>query len=38
MAAQPVRILVKPGMGVDEGDMIVYNETQRILALRGARA
>jgi methylaspartate ammonia-lyase len=37
MAAQPVQILAKPGMGVDEGYMIVYNEMQRILALRKAR-
>jgi methylaspartate ammonia-lyase len=34
MATQPVQILAKPGMGVDEGYMIVYNEMQRILALR----
>lgn len=33
MATQPVQILAKPGMGVDEGYMIVYNEMQRILAL-----
>ena len=32
MAAQPDQILAKPGMGVDEGYMIVYNEMQRILA------
>ena len=37
MATQPVQILAKPGMGVDEGFMIVYNEMQRILALRKAR-
>ena len=37
MATQPVQILAKPGMGVDEGYMIVYNEMQRILALRKAR-
>lgn len=36
MATQPVQILAKPGMGVDEGYMIVYNEMQRILALRAA--
>ena len=36
MATKPVQILAKPGMGVDEGYMIVYNEMQRILALRGA--
>ena len=34
MATQPDQILAKPGMGVDEGYMIVYNEMQRILALR----
>lgn len=34
MASQPDQILAKPGMGVDEGYMIVYNEMQRILALR----
>ena len=37
MATKPVQILAKPGMGVDEGFMIVYNEMQRILALRSAR-
>jgi methylaspartate ammonia-lyase len=37
MATQPVQMLAKPGMGVDEGLMIVYNEMQRILALRQAR-
>ena len=37
MATQPDQILAKPGMGVDEGYMIVYNEMQRILALRAAR-
>lgn len=34
MATQPDQILAKPGMGVDEGFMIVYNEMQRILALK----
>lgn len=34
MATKPDQILAKPGMGVDEGFMIVYNEMQRILALR----
>lgn len=34
MAAKPDQILAKPGMGVDEGFMVVYNEMQRILALR----
>ncbi len=34
MATKPVQILAKPGMGVDEGFMIAYNEMQRILALK----
>lgn len=34
MATLPDQILAKPGMGVDEGYMIVYNEMQRILALK----
>ena len=34
MATSPDQILAKPGMGVDEGFMIVYNEMQRILALK----
>ncbi|WP_312643440.1 methylaspartate ammonia-lyase [Hydrogenoanaerobacterium sp.] len=38
MATQPDQILAKPGMGVDEGYMIVYNEMQRILAIRRAKA
>ena len=33
MATKPDQILAKPGMGVDEGYMIVFNEMQRILAL-----
>lgn len=37
MATQPDQILAKPGMGVDEGFMIVYNEMQRILAMRGQK-
>lgn len=37
MATQPVQILAKPGMGVDEGYMIVYNEMNRILAVRNAK-
>ncbi|MCQ2420947.1 MAG: methylaspartate ammonia-lyase [Clostridia bacterium] len=37
MATQPTQILAKPGMGVDEGYMIVYNEMNRILALRKAK-
>jgi methylaspartate ammonia-lyase len=34
MAARPAQILAKPGMGVDEGYMLVHNEMQRILALK----
>ncbi|MBR7163645.1 MAG: methylaspartate ammonia-lyase [Clostridia bacterium] len=37
MATQPVQILAKPGMGVDEGYMIVYNEMNRILAMKKAK-
>lgn len=37
MATQPVQMLAKPGMGVDEGLMIVYNEMNRILAVLKAR-
>lgn len=37
MATNPVQYLAKPGMGVDEGYMIVYNEMQSILALRKRR-
>ncbi len=37
MATQPVQILAKPGMGVDEGFMIVYNEMNRILAIMKAK-
>jgi methylaspartate ammonia-lyase len=37
MATKPDQVLAKPGMGVDEGFMIVYNEMQRILALRNRR-
>lgn len=33
MAVGPCQVLAKPGMGVDEGYMIVYNEMQRILRL-----
>lgn len=33
MAISPVQYLAKPGMGVDEGYMIVFNEMSRILAL-----
>ncbi len=37
MATQPDQILAKPGMGVDEGFMIVYNEMNRIIALKNAQ-
>ena len=37
MATQPDQIWAKPGMGVDEGYMIVYNEMNRIMAVRKAR-
>ena len=37
MATQPVQILAKPGMGVDEGYMIVYNEMNRIMAIHKAK-
>ena len=37
MATQPDQILAKPGMGVDEGFMIVHNEMNRIIALRNAK-
>jgi methylaspartate ammonia-lyase len=33
MASRPDQILAKPGMGVDEGYMIVYNEMRRIITL-----
>ena len=37
MATQPAQILAKPGMGVDEGYMIVHNEMNRIIAMRKAK-
>jgi len=37
MATQPVQILAKPGMGVDEGYMLVFNEMNRIIALESIR-
>lgn len=37
MATGPDQILAKPGMGMDEGYMIVFNEMNRILALRGVK-
>jgi len=33
MATKPDQMLAKPGMGVDEGYMIVYNEMQRIRSI-----
>ena len=33
LACKADQILAKPGMGVDEGYMIVYNEMKRILAM-----
>ncbi|HWQ72987.1 MAG TPA: methylaspartate ammonia-lyase [Desulfitobacteriaceae bacterium] len=33
LAARPVQMLAKPGMGVDEGYMIVHNEMKRTLAI-----
>ncbi|MDI9520650.1 MAG: methylaspartate ammonia-lyase [Bacillota bacterium] len=36
MATRAEQVLAKPGMGVDEGYMICYNEMERILALRAA--
>ncbi len=37
LAARPMRMLVKPGMGFDEGMNIVHGEMQRTLALLKAR-
>lgn len=37
IAARPMRMLIKPGMGFDEGMNIVYNEMHRTLALLRAR-
>lgn len=37
MATGPDQILAKPGMGMDEGYMIVYNEMQRVLALQSLK-
>ncbi len=36
LATQPDQMLAKPGMGVDEGYMIMYNEMQRALAILAA--
>ena len=38
MATKPDQMLAKPGMGVDEGYMIVYNEMQRIRAILQAKS
>ncbi|MDO5733810.1 MAG: methylaspartate ammonia-lyase [Eubacteriales bacterium] len=38
MASRPDQILAKPGMGVDEGFMICYNEMQRTIAYLEAKA
>jgi len=38
MATQPEAIAARPGMGVDEGLMTVYNEMARIQMLTSARA
>ncbi|NLJ69973.1 MAG: methylaspartate ammonia-lyase [Clostridiaceae bacterium] len=37
MAVCPDQVLAKPGMGVDEAYMIVFNEMQRILAIRAKK-
>ncbi len=37
LATRPDQILAKPGMGVDEGMMIVFNEMQRVLRLMATR-
>jgi len=38
LATKPDLIIAKPGMGVDEGIMIVYNEMQRVKALLEAKS
>lgn len=37
LATRPDQMLAKPGMGVDEGFMIVFNEMRRTLAILAAR-
>lgn len=37
VAARPMRMLIKPGMGFDEGMNIVYNEMHRTIALLKAK-
>ncbi|MCL2353685.1 MAG: methylaspartate ammonia-lyase [Defluviitaleaceae bacterium] len=34
MATNPIQMLAKPGMGVDEGYLICHNEMKRVLALK----
>jgi methylaspartate ammonia-lyase len=36
LATSPDQMLAKPGMGMDEGLMIVYNEMSRVLAMRNS--
>ena len=38
LAARPMRMLIKPGMGFDEGMNLVYNEMHRTLALLKTRS
>lgn len=38
LATRPDQILAKPGMGVDEGIMIAYNEMNRVIALLQSKA
>ncbi len=38
VAARAERLLAKPGMGFDEGFMIVRNEMERVIAVLGARS
>lgn len=35
LAARPMRMLIKPGMGFDEGLNIVFNEMNRTIAVLG---
>ncbi len=37
LATGPDQILAKPGMGMDEGFMVVFNEMSRVLALQSVR-
>ncbi|EBS5740387.1 methylaspartate ammonia-lyase, partial [Salmonella enterica subsp. enterica serovar Eastbourne] len=38
IATRPMRMLIKPGMGFDEGMNIVHNEMNRTLAVLKAKA